>query len=451
MNWPSYPEYVSSGVCWLEDIPSGWDVVPLKHVATVFPSNVDKHTKDSEIPVRLCNYTDVYYNDAINGDLDFMEATATKDEIRKFTLKRGDTIITKDSESADDIGLSAYVEQSLAGVLCGYHLSVIRPSDRLNGRYVKRLFDSHYLKAIMEVSANGLTRVGLGQYAIDNLDIPLPPLSEQAQIVEFLEEETTKIDALIAKQEQLIATLREDRSATITQAVSTGLDPTAELTQPHNSALPPCPKHWTQQIALKRVAEVQTGLTLGKSVDPDDAVDVPYLRVANVQTGGVDLEEVKTVPVHRSELARYLLKSGDVLMTEGGDIDKLGRGCVWSGEISPCVHQNHVFAVRCKNTLSSAFLVYLLDTAVARNYFFMTAKKTTNLASTNSTTLGAFTFSLPPRHEQDEIVIHLNDRCARLDRLVLEANAVIAVLREYRSALITDAVTGKIDVREAVA
>ena len=281
--------------------------------------------------------------------------------------------------------------------------------------------------------------------------IPQPPLDEQRQIVAYLDVRCNQIDALIVKQEQLIATLREDRTATITQAVSMGLAPAVDLVQPRNSALPACPKHWTHQISLKRVAEVQTGLTLGKSVDPVEAVDLPYLRVANVQTSGVELDEVKTVAVHRSEVTRYLLRTGDVLMTEGGDIDKLGRGCVWSGEISPCIHQNHVFAVRCKDKLSSDFLVYLLDTAVARNYFFMTAKKTTNLASTNSTTLGAFTFSLPPRSEQDQIVEHLNERCAGLDALIAKANTMIAALREYRAALITDAVTGKIDVREAVA
>lgn len=451
MSWPSYPQYSDSGVEWLCRVPSGWAVLPLKNVATVFPSSVDKHSHDNETPVQLCNYTDVYKNERISGALDFMKATATPEEIRKFTLKQGDTIITKDSETADDIGISAYVEETLPDVLCGYHLSVVRPLPGLDGRFVKRLFDSHYLKASMEVSANGLTRVGLGQYAIDNLDIPLPPPDEQVQIADFLEAETGKIDVLIGKQEHLVATLREDRTATITHAVTRGLDPAVGMVQPHNAELPACPKHWTVQISLKRLAEVQTGLTLGKAVDPVEAVDVPYLRVANVQTSGVNLDEVKTVAVHRSELSRYLLRDGDVLMTEGGDIDKLGRGCVWSGEISPCIHQNHVFAVRCTDALSSGFLVYLLDTAVARNYFFMTAKKTTNLASTNSTTLGAFTFSLPPRAEQDEIVDHLNERCAGLDALIAKANAVIAVLREYRAALITDAVTGKIDVRAAVA
>jgi type I restriction enzyme S subunit len=160
---------------------------------------------------------------------------------------------------------------------------------------------------------------------------------------------------------------------------------------------------------------------------------------------------VKTVELHRAEVSNYLLRAGDVLMTEGGDIDKLGRGCLWRGEISPCVHQNHVFATRCSDDLNSNFLVYLLDTSVARNYFFMTAKKTTNLASTNSTTLGRFSFALPPRSEQDQIVEFLDERSRKIDSLIAKANEVIETMREYRSALITDAVTGKIDVRESVA
>jgi type I restriction enzyme S subunit len=108
-----------------------------------------------------------------------------------------------------------------------------------------------------------------------------------------------------------------------------------------------------------------------------------------------------------------------------------------------------VFAVRCDDDLDSDFLVYLLDTSVARNYFFITAKKTTNLASTNSTTLGRFSFSLPPRSEQKQIVKFLDEGCAKIDVLVAKADEMIETLREYRSALITDAVTGKIDVRDA--
>ena len=135
-------------------------------------------------------------------------------------------------------------------------------------------------------------------------------------------------------------------------------------------------------------------MTLGKAVGAD-AVELPYLRVANVQVGYVDLSEVKTVEVERDAVVRHSLCAGDVLMTEGGDLDKLGRGALWFGSVDPCLHQNHVFAVRCRPTLDSRWLVYVLDAPDARQYFIRTAEKTTNLASTNSTVVGGLPIRVP--------------------------------------------------------
>src|SRR5690606_160300 len=118
-----------------------------------------------------------------------MKATATEAQIDRFTLRKDDVIITKDSESADDIGISAYVPHDMPGVICGYHLSMIRSREDFNGKYIKRLFDSHYVRSKLEISAQGLTRVGLGQYVIDNLDIPVPTHREQTTISTFLDRE----------------------------------------------------------------------------------------------------------------------------------------------------------------------------------------------------------------------------------------------------------------------
>lgn len=432
MTWAVYPETKESGIYPIGSIPSHWSMPHLGHIASCLDY--------LRIPLNSVERADM------PGDVPYWGANGVVDAVAKSLV--GGPLVLLGEDGApffDRLKDKAFFVDS--PIWPNNHIHVLRPGPLVSGQFLAHALNATDYAAWIE----GSTRDKLTQSNMTSIPIPLPPIEEQQAIVAFLTEQIASIDTLIAKQEQLIVTLREDRIATITHAVTKGLDRSVDLVQPHNSALPTCPSHWTAQIRLKRLAEVQTGVTLGKSVDPAEAVEVPYLRVANVQTSGVDLNEVKTVAVHRSELSRYLLNGGDVLMTEGGDIDKLGRGCIWSGEISPCIHQNHVFAVRCKDTLSSAFLVYLLDTAVARNYFFMTAKKTTNLASTNSTTLGAFTFSLPPRAEQDKIVRHLNERCERLDALIAKANAVIEVLREYRSALITDAVTGKIDVREAVA
>ena len=213
-----------SGVEWLGEVPEHWDVKRLKEVCEIFPSNVDKKTYENEMPVLLCNYTDVYYNEKITSQIDFMVATASAEQVKKFTLREGDTIITKDSETADDIAIAAYVPQNMPGVICGYHLSMIRPREATCGAFMKRLFDSVYVKSCCAVYANGLTRVGLGQYALDNLEMPFPPKTEQAAIAAFLDQETTKLDTLTTEAKTAITLLQERRAALISAAVTGKID-----------------------------------------------------------------------------------------------------------------------------------------------------------------------------------------------------------------------------------
>ena len=229
MSFPRYPRYKASGAEWLGAVPEHWEVMRLKRACRVFPSNVDKKSHEGETPVLLCNYTDVYYNETISAGMGFMAATASADQIAKFTLRAGDTIITKDSETADDIAVAAYVPEDLPGVVCGYHLSMVRPMSDANGAFVKRLFDSVYAKSCFAVRANGLTRVGLGQDELDNVEMPFPPLAEQAQITAFLDRETAKIDGLVAEQRRLMELLTEKRQAVISHAVTQGRDPHAPM------------------------------------------------------------------------------------------------------------------------------------------------------------------------------------------------------------------------------
>jgi type I restriction enzyme S subunit len=172
------------------------------------------------------------------------------------------------------------------------------------------------------------------------------------------------------------------------------------------------------------------------------------LRVANVQHGRLDLNVIKYIEIPPKEAAGAVLKFGDVLMTEGGDIDKLGRGCVWRGEIQNCLHQNHIFAVRCQeDMLLPKFLVALIVSGHGRAYFQLTAKQTTNLASTNSTTLRSFPVLLPPIEEQHAILEYIDSRTAVAESLIDNARHATDLLREYRARLISDVVIGKLDVR----
>lgn len=162
------------------------------------------------------------------------------------------------------------------------------------------------------------------------------------------------------------------------------------------------PNNWICR-PLHEVAEVRTGLAKGKT-GLEDPIELPYLRVANVQDGHIDVTEVKTIAVERRHVERYTLKAGDILMTEGGDFDKLGRGAVWTAPIPNCLHQNHVFSVRVNSDLVvPQFLSALSGSEYGRGYFLSCAKRSTNLASINSSQLKAFPVLLPPLVEQRRI------------------------------------------------
>jgi type I restriction enzyme S subunit len=238
MTWRPYPKYRPSGLQWIPEIPEHWEVRKLKHIATIILSNVDKKSDDGEIPVRLCNYTDVYYNDYITSDLEFMEATATQDEIGKFKLVPGDVLITKDSEEWSDIAVPAHVPAELDGVLCGYHLALIRPRPEvLYGGYLFRAFAARGINDQFRVEATGITRYGLGKYPLDNALFPVPPVEEQRVIAAFLDRKTKMIYRLVAKIEQLggkvsdtkASLLREYKIALISAAVTGKIDVRKEV------------------------------------------------------------------------------------------------------------------------------------------------------------------------------------------------------------------------------
>jgi type I restriction enzyme S subunit len=213
-----------SGIEWLGDIPEHWEVRKLKYVAEIFPSNVDKHSKDGEKTVRLCNYTDVYKNDYITNDMNLMIATASDEKIERFTLHVNDVIITKDSETSNDIAIPAFVKENLENVVCGYHLSVMRPNERILGEFLFRILQSKTINIQFEVNANGVTRVGLGTYSQKNPKIPIPPILEQQEIVNEIVAETAKLNQTISTIEKEIALVEEYKTALIAEAVTGKID-----------------------------------------------------------------------------------------------------------------------------------------------------------------------------------------------------------------------------------
>lgn len=214
-----------SGVEWLGDVPEHWEVRRLRNVVELRVSNVDKHTKEGEFPVRLCNYTDVYKNSFITADMPFMAATATYDEIEAFRLHVGDVIITKDSEDWQDIGVPALVAETADDLVCGYHLAILRP--RLNvaiGRFLSYALQCRGVVTQLSIAANGVTRYGLSHGAIKAILLPTPPVNEQESIAEYIDEATTSLNDAIDRAQREIALLREFRTRLIADVVTGKLD-----------------------------------------------------------------------------------------------------------------------------------------------------------------------------------------------------------------------------------
>lgn len=335
-----YPAYTDTDLPWLPKIPKHWEVKRLKQVADVTFSSVDKHSKEDEQPVLLCNYVDVYKNEHITRDLEFMQATASSDEIKRFTLREGDVMITKDSESWNDIAVPAYVSEDLDNVLCGYHLALLRPRLReMDGGFLFRALQARPMSYQFEVEATGITRYGIDQNAISSTFFPVPSLPEQRTIATYLDRQTAKIDALIAKKQRLLDLLAEQRAALISQAVTKGLNPAVEMNDSGVAWLGQVPSHWKVNL-VKRHFDIDLGKMLDSSKQPENGFLKPYLRAANIYWEGAWVDDVKEMKFTKEQLKRYRLQKGDLLVTEGGAT--VGRSAIWQGELEEVYYQNSI-------------------------------------------------------------------------------------------------------------
>lgn len=443
MSLKPYPEYKDSGVEFLGGIPSHWSLPPAVELARVLTSTVDKKTYENEIPVQLCNYTDVYYNDLISSDAGYMRATASQEQVNAYGVRGGDVPFTKDSESADDIGVAAYVERDLPGVVYGYHLSIYRPHDIRYGKYLKWLLDSKYVKATFEARTPGVTRVGLSRNTVRYLRVPTPPSHEASLIAGYLDRETAEIDAFIADQKELIALLTERRVATISHAVTKGLDSSATTKDSGVEWLGRVPAEW-QVTKVSRHFEVVLGKMLDSARERvTGAIDMPYVRAGNIQEGGLNLDSVNEMPFTPREATLWSLKKGDLLVVEGGAI---GVNVVLAQDMDGWAFQKTVNRVRPITEFSTRFLGYALDALRYSGALDMIANKST-IAHFTAEKLEGLRLGFPSPASQIAITEVLDRETAEVDAAIADAQEVIALSKERRAALISAAVTGKIDVR----
>ena len=434
-----YASYKPSGVAWLGEIPTPWALERLRFRVRLNPSFSKPLSTD--LPVSFLPMEAI----GDDGTLDLQRTRRVGEVASGYTyFEDGDVAIAKITPCYEN-GKGAVLAGLAEGVGFGTtELIVMRPTqnDCPQWLYYLTMCSAFRLpgEAFMQ-GAGGQKRVP--DLFVKDYFAPIPPPDEQQAIADYLDTETARIDTLVQEKEELIGLLREARSNRISELISgDGLPGSAT----GNPWAPHLPEGW-QLKRLKHLAQVRSGLAKGKDTGSNTTVELPYLRVANVQEGRLDLREISTMPVEVDAVERFSLLEGDVLMNEGGDYDKVGRGAVWTGEISPCLHQNHVFAVRPVQRDLSEWISAITQTQYAKFYFMNNAKQSTNLASISQASVKELPILLPPKEQRDALLEKLGGELAAFDALITHTQEEIALLKELRAATIADAVLGRVDVR----
>ncbi len=437
MKLARYEKYKDSGVKWLGEIPEHWEAI---RNMGLFDERKEVNRPDMEL-------LSVTINRGIikQSEITIKKDSSNEDKSKYKLVRKNDLAYNKMRMWQGAIGASKY-----DGIVSPAYI-ILRPRNTVYSKYFHYLYRTETFIKESNRNSYGLCddMNSLRYEDFKTIYSPVPPLEEVVNITAFLDDKIGQIDQAIAKKQRLIDLLKEQKAILINNAVTRGLNPDAPTKNSGVDWIGEIPQQWEVK-KMKFFSVIQSGITLGKKYYQRKLVEYPYLRVANVQDGYFDLKVIANLRLPQAEAPKYFVRKGDILVTEGGDIDKLGRGTVWKGEIERCLHQNHIFAIRINESLACPeYVAYALGVDYGKKYFTTTANKTTNLASTNQKKLGDFPVILPAKHEQQEIVNAVKRINVDYSEVIDQHQHSIDKLNEYKQILISEAVTGKIDVRKA--
>jgi type I restriction enzyme, S subunit len=351
-------------------------------------------------------------------------------------------------------------------------VAVVRPRNlEVNVRWLMYCINAPQFRRVVASLQSGSTRQRISQKNLAKIVFPLPPLCVQDDVVAEIEKQFSRLDEAVANLKRAKAKLKRYTAAVLKAAVEgrlvtteaelarragRGYETGAQLLQRilderrrrwngkgkyrepaslDDSDRPTLPEGWAW-ARLDAVAAIKGGITVDKKRQDPTARSVPYLRVANVQRGYLDLAEVKLIEAAAADIAELRLVPGDVLFNEGGDRDKLGRGWIWEGQLPECIHQNHVFRARLHSDELSGKLISWWGNTFGKDYFLREGKQTTNLGSINLTKLASFPVPLPPLAEQDRIVAEVDRRLSLVREVEAEVDANLKRSDRFRESVL---------------
>ncbi|WP_374195667.1 restriction endonuclease subunit S, partial [Streptomyces sp. MBT53] len=387
-----------------------------------------------------------------DGRIDLAESKEgawTHEQAQPFLVHEADFLLSRGNGSKRLVGRGGLVGN--VGSPIAFPDTMIRVrlnAGLISSSYFCLLWDSPHVRTQIEAKARttaGIYKVN--QALLEAVGLPLPPLAEQHRIVEALEEQLSRLDAAEKNVREVLKRMSRllDQATDFTGYVSLRPDePAAQAPPVANSVdgeLPRIPSDW-RWMRLGDLAEVVGGVTKDKKKQSDpDIPEVPYLRVANVQRGHLELDHITMIRVPQKKADQLRLKAGDVLMNEGGDRDKLGRGWVWEGQIPGAIHQNHVFRARIHGDLLKPELLSWFANGAAK-WFEVNGKQSTNLASISLTKIKDLPVPVPPQAEQQSIVERIEERLAQLRHARQTSEQVLRRGKALRNALLRKAFGG---------
>jgi len=395
-----------------------------------------------------------------------------------FKVQHGDLLFAWSGTPGTSFG--AHIWRGGTAVLNQHIFNLRFDRESINPRYLCFLLNQRVSSYVQQAQGGvGLAHITKSKFLA--AELPIAPRREQLSIVSELERYISRIDASVEGLDRAKTRIARYRASVLRAACEGRLVPTeAELARAEGRDYEPAtelldrlvgslsserregrpsatdasirgipelrkiPEGWAW-TSLRRIADLKGGLTKGQKRDPTEVTKpVPYLRVANVQRGWLDLSEVKEIEATDDEIEELRLKRGDVLFNEGGDRDKLGRGWVWQEEITLCIHQNHVFRARIRGEVVRPGLLSWYGNSFGQDYFVSEGKQTTNLASINLTKLGNLPVPIPPTAEQDRIMAEVDRRLSIADEIATTIDAALARAERLRQSILKRAFEGKL-------
>lgn len=430
-----YLTYEDSGVEWIGLVPAHWDLKPICQIASV-NDNVLPESIAGDVSIRYVDISSVGYMDGIKQATEIKFSDAPSRARRKAVS--GDVIV---STVRTYLKAVAAVTDEYADCVFSTGFAVLR-ARKLDQSFLKWAILSELLVQAIEAHSEGLSYPAINASTLAKLKVAVPPPEEQSLIAKVLDQETARIDTLIAKKTRFIELLKEKRQAVITKAVTKGLDDSVEMKDSGEEWIGRIPASWVS-CRIKDVAESIIGLTYSPTDIVTDESGTPVLRSSNIQDGDLDMNDL--VRVKAAIPSRLYVKNGDILVcARNGSRALIGKNIQIDDRAAGCAFGAFMTVVRSKY---SDFLYYIFNSSMfdAQSGLFMTS--TVNQLTISM--INNMKIALPPEDEQAMIVERLKNITKRIDRLIQRTQRSIELLKEKRSALITAAVTGKIDVREA--